>query len=60
MEAFLLTLDVTIVVWLCWLVRKSAKSKVGVTLGWLGYRDNTQTAAINHTIQKGNKGPGRA
>lgn len=59
MEALLLTLDIAAMVWLCWLIRKSAVSKVGVSFGWFGYRSSPATESAKG-VNKGTKGPDRA
>lgn len=59
MEAFLLTLDIAMMVWLCWLVRRSASGKMGATLGWFGYRGEAQPEAVSNST-KLTKGSGRA
>ena len=59
MEAFLLTLDIAAMVWLCWLVRRSALGKGRGALGWFGYR----SSSVNESpkpVKNVTKGPGRA
>ena len=41
MEAFLLMLDIALMVSVCWLAVKAAKSKDGLSLGYLDYKDVT-------------------
>ncbi len=60
MEAFLLTLDIAAMVWLCWLVRKVISGKEGGALGWFGYRDTAQTDPIVRTTTTRTKGTSRA